>query len=304
MSELDNELISAEDEEALKAMEAGDSEPDDTSPDTDPASPEGADDTTPEGDGSGEPEPESGEPEVDPRIAQLEEQTNNLNIALRESRQQNKESIETIKAGMREEFKKFTAKPEVIPDKDEDPLAYQAHIAEQTNSKVESFIENQNKRDQETADTQAQQAEFNNLVSLVNAKEAEFVKSTPDYDDAVDYMRGLRTNELRMLGITDPQRVNHEIAMSAVGLSKSALEAGKNPAEMMYEMAKNYGYTKKDTPPDVNQDFDTIKKGQAASKTLSGGGNAGEVNMGLEGLANLEGDEFDKMWEKVAKDMK
>lgn len=190
-------------------------------------------------------------------------------------------------------------KPEpTVPDYNEDPLGNLSQRVNQQEQKISTYDMESARRNQEM-EAQKHQSQ---LINTVVYHEQEFSKTTPDYLDAVNYMRELRKNELSVFGVTDPVQVNEELRKNAIALSSFAVNQGKNPAELMYTIAKQYGYKTKTTNPAPNpapSTIDTITKGETgATKTLSGKGIT-EGNLTAEGLLNLEGEEFETAWKKL-----
>lgn len=93
---------------------------------------------------------------------------------------------------------------------------------------------------------QEQQAQAVNniqrLTQLANAHEVEFRKSTPDYDEASSYMRATRDAELEAYGIKDGFQRAQMIQQDAINIAAQALADSRNPAEVIYAMARARGY--------------------------------------------------------------
>lgn len=68
---------------------------------------------------------------------------------------------------------------------------------------------------------------------------------------------------------------------------------------MIYDLAKKIGYA---TEPKGGDDkIVRLQQGQKAAKTLSGAKATKEGEITLERLAELDGEEFDKMWIELQK---
>jgi hypothetical protein len=93
---------------------------------------------------------------------------------------------------------------------------------------------------------QEQVSTFQREVAGVQALEGQFKATTPDYDDAVQF---LVEKEKRMKRLLNPQatdaQLDAQIQAEKVSLYKQILAAGKNPAEMVYEIAKQDGWQPK-----------------------------------------------------------
>jgi DNA repair exonuclease SbcCD ATPase subunit len=94
--------------------------------------------------------------------------------------------------------------------------------------------------------TQEQVSTFQREVAGVQALEGQFKTTAPDYDDAVQF---LVEKEKRMKRLLNPQatdaQLESQIQAEKVALFKQILAAGKNPAEMVYEIAKQDGWQPK-----------------------------------------------------------
>jgi hypothetical protein len=93
---------------------------------------------------------------------------------------------------------------------------------------------------------QEQVSTFQREVAGVQALEGQFKATAPDYDDAVQF---LVEKEKRMKRLLNPQatdaQLEAQIQAEKVSLFKQILAAGKNPAEMVYEIAKQDGWQPK-----------------------------------------------------------
>lgn len=194
---------------------------------------------------------------------------------------------------------------DVAPDPALDPLGAQEHKLRQ--------IETQQKELTEKTTETNQRIENQDFLIKVTQLENNFKSVTPDYDKAFNFLGEMGKSELQDLGIVDPEDVALKLQMRAVNISRMALSQGKNPAQVLYNMAKRYGYKgeepKKETPSqdavlkaaikDTGKDaLTTIEKGQKeASKTLAGAGET-EIQATANALLNAEGEEFEKLWKQ------
>lgn len=186
--------------------------------------------------------------------------------------------------------KKEEIKP---PDPNEDPLGYTHFQIQEQKTKIAEF-ENWKRQQTELYETQRKQQE---IITHVASNEQEFAKTNNDYWDAASFLKDVRTKELAIYGITDPQMVSREIAQNTFALSQYAMQKGKNPAEIAYNLAKQYGYKAKT----IDNTLQTIEQGQKeASKSLSSGGKT-EGNLTAESLLELNDSEFDAAWDKLFK---
>lgn len=168
------------------------------------------------------------------------------------------------------------------PKYEEDPLGHMAARNETLEKEIKQLgekIESQTKQSSQTAFMQQ-------ISSDLSTSEAEFRASHPDYDSAVKYLKDVTRSDLADQGVSGPE-VEQTLNAGKLGLAHTALRAGKNPAEALYERAKRYGF-KTQASEDKLQ---TIAKGQSLGKTVDGTG--GTAGLTLRDLAQLPEDQID-----------
>lgn len=204
-------------------------------------------------------EPE--QPKMVPQGALTEER------ARRKAAEESKRQMEMNQARLDERLKAINERinpppaAREIPDPEKDALGAVKATAEEVREL---------KRYQEQHHAQLKQQEFAQQVMRQAAvKEMEFMKETPDYNDAGNFLKQSRLNELMALG-QDSFSATQSIVQESLALAASALQQGKNPAEMVYSLAKSRGYAKSTT---AQPDSDTAKlariaEGQKANASL------------------------------------
>jgi hypothetical protein len=227
-----------------------------------------------------------------------------LNETRWELRQMKKQMaiIDEVKKAL-DEQKKSQEIP--APDPTLDPIGAQEHKLKQIAKQQEELT---NKIEETNTRTQNQ-----DFLIKVTQMESNFKQSNPDYEKAFNFLSDVRKGELQDLGVNDPEDMNKQLTTSAINLSRFALQQGKNPAEVIYNMAKRYGYKSEDTKQVATQDavlkqaikesgkdtLSSVEKGQKeASKTLSGAGET-EIQANVTALLNAKGAEFDKLWDEL-----
>ena len=174
-----------------------------------------------------------------------------------------------------------------------DPLG---SIQKQVKS-LQEQISTQHQTEQTQAQQQQQEQQF---FQAIAAQVNEFRQTSPDYDDALNFVLNSRRDELLAMGV-DENAANMRIGQEAQEISMNAFQSGQNPAKVVYQMAKLRGF--KPEPPKKN--LETIKKGQQASSSLSGAsGSADEGDISLAGMDQWSDDEFDKFWNDMEKSAK
>lgn len=145
---------------------------------------------------------------------------------------------------------------------------------------------------------QVRQAQQQQIVNVLTASEAEFAKTTPDYNDAAAFLRTGRAQELAALGFA-PHEIQNSLVHEAMTITQRALQSGRNPAEVAYSLAKARGYTGKKAEaqaPAVEKQIETIARGAAASQSLgTAGGAPNEGGLSLKALADMSNEDFGKI---------
>jgi hypothetical protein len=137
--------------------------------------------------------------------------------------------------------------------------------------------------------------ELQDLQSWAGEQEEEFREDFPDYDDASKHFAETRAQELKDEGLT-AQEVRNQLGQELAQITRRAQTTGKNPAEIVYKLAKNRGFGKSE----VGKTLDKVRAGQEQSSRLSSPG--GSVDTGpltYAKVANLKGAAFDKAFEQL-----
>jgi hypothetical protein len=145
------------------------------------------------------------------------------------------------------------------------------------------------------------------LNQIASRAEAEFSQKTPDYTQARDFIRQGRAKELQMFGVPNDQ-IPVIIANEERQLVQAALQQRRNPAEVVYEIAKARGHGVQAAPPPVQPAApDPVAKTelqaakQAVAPSVSSGGKPPKGELTPEALLNLNGAAFDAAWNKMFK---
>jgi hypothetical protein len=185
------------------------------------------------------------------------------------------------------------------PDKEQDPIGYMAHQADQTQAEIQALRRQQWERDQ--ANWQAQQryaqesqqtAAVQQFVQRVTGSEEQFRAQHPDYQDALTFAVNRRTKELSAAGWEEDQA--RGIAVNdARNMAAQWVQRGQDPASMAYAMAQAMGYQPKAADAERMHD-----EGYKASKPSGGGSGRGKysvrqiANMTPSQLARMSDDDF------------
>lgn len=198
------------------------------------------------------------------------------------------------------------------PDIHTDPVGhFQAELAAR-DEKIRQFEQWQ--RDQQSV--AQQQATINAIRTRAVAAEAEFVKTTPDYIEAAEFVQNIRNAQLEAVGFTDPAQRQQQLAIEALNLAAGAEQRGQNAAAVIYQMAKASGWKPKaaaavaaaasqpvaangtaqlQADPSGAKKLETVAKGQVANQSLGklNGQSAPAGERSLEELLKMSDEEFD-----------
>lgn len=204
----------------------------------------------------------------------------------------------TTETRMRQLTERFTApqeKPAPEPTLEQDPIA----VVRQQGETIRQLQTREQARDMESR-----------FVAQINGAVEQFKQQTPDYNDAYSYARQHRAAELKAMGYAD-ERIPQQILADEASIGYQALQAGRNPGEVIYSIAKARGYqgraapvVEQQTAPIQNgrQRLETIDRGQQAAQSLGSGGTAVETELTLEKVLekpDLIGSLSDAEWRRI-----
>jgi hypothetical protein len=201
--------------------------------------------------------------------------------------------VERMQQGQPQAPQPAAAAPEApeIPDFDDDPIG---HLRVK-NELLEKQLQDVN-AERAARNQQAQQVQqFQQLQSGVDQMETSFAQTHTDYHDAVGFLYENVGKMAAAMGY-NPQQVQQVLSQTAMNLSVSALQRGKNPAEAAYEAARHLGWDGQQqvagstTKPRVPTSLSSV-----AGKRVAGG------TPTLDAIANMDDAEFDKLWADMEK---
>lgn len=190
------------------------------------------------------------------------------------------------------------------PDPTIDPLGALMHQIDTANKRIlelQNQVQGQNQQ-------QVQLQQFQQFKSHVESLRDQFVKATPDFNSAYEHIRNVRAADLRSVGFSEPQ-VQQVLLQDEVALAENAIRMGRNPAEVVYNMAKQHGYNPSahpsGTPSSPAAKVEQIQQAQAAARQLPAHPTPpGEVT--LEALKAASDTDLNAMvldaktWDKIA----
>jgi len=278
----------------------------------------------------GEAEPESGDTKPPPGFVPLEalHEARAQNKALRESLEREAARIaqfESLRAELdkirqqraREEQESEEARlarmqKEAEERYQEDPVGYlrdqnaqlQRQI-EETRRQQQAFLEAQQRSVHEAA-------QMRQLTQHINNLEQQFRSQQPDYDEAFRFVQERRLRDMDAIGITSPEQKQQALYQEILGMSGRAIQEGRNPAELVYSLAKTWGFQPSSSQIEgleaavqenvktQSSKLDRIQRGQQMSTSLSDSGGApkgGELS--LADIERMSDEDFDKLWKEM-----
>jgi hypothetical protein len=184
------------------------------------------------------------------------------------------------------------------PDLNQDPLAY----IQWQNERIARMEQAEAARQQHAQ----MSAQTNDLVSRAQMSEREFAARTPDYGDAVAFVKSQAMAEYAVLGIPEAQR---EAAWNqqVLAMAQRTIQTGGNIGDVTYAIARARGFASKPAapPPAATPAPSAVAASRAASQSLSGAGGSppGDDGMTLEKLGSLRGAAFEKAFAKWGKQL-
>lgn len=211
--------------------------------------------------------------------------------------------------------------PEVepAPDYEEDPAAWLRWSQEQTAAKVDAIAAKQD----ETATQTEASGQQNAFYNAIQTAEQHYTVQKPDYPQALAHIQRFRMGQFKAMGMPD-EEAQQALLGDTLFTAENSFRAGRNPAEVMYQLALAAGYDPDAAPADpppadptpapvateepeapapesAETKVERLQKGAAAGSAMAGGGGEEQDNFSLEALSKLEGEEFDKAWDKMKK---
>lgn len=125
------------------------------------------------------------------------------------------------------------------------------------------------------AETQARTTEMQ-MHNIVTAQEAAFSKEHPDFKDAMKHVQDVEFNIAKDL-LGDERAANDYVGAKLRDVLTRSLNSGKNAADTIYKMAKNYGYTATKTQPKASptKNIEAISRNMERSANTGNLGNSG-----------------------------
>lgn len=274
--------------------------------------PQGQDENLDQGDDNVEnevTEQDDGKEEADRTSVPIKEHEN-IKAALNEERAKRKQFAQemarmeqrfqqTVQQAVEQRFRQASEQANV-PTYEENPAEHLRYKQMQ----IEQQLAEQKMTEQQRQEYQAYQQHLSNLQSTMTAQEAAFARENQDYYQAVDHLRAMRDRDYQAMGVLDPVERAQLVQNDALFVVQNALHREQDPAAVIYNMARNYGFKGGSQHEQDAEKLKTVQRGQATARSLgSRGSRKGQVS--LREVANMTDEEFDNLsdddWERIWK---
>lgn len=237
--------------------------------------PPGAEQAKPEGSAADTAGGESGKPTP-------EQLYQNAQAAIRETRSENKalkQQLQELTAKIESLSKPpaAAAEPEAEPDFLADPKGY----VDAAKKKLQELTEKLETNEKQQTEQQKQQQQAQETWNKVITAEQEFAAATPDYHDALNHVRGIRAEQIKIeIRETEdreatPEEIGRILSIQEAQGAAALIAKGKNPSKFYYEYAKTFGYKPKAPTPAPAPA--APKPDKDAVRTMGSGGGAEHV---------------------------
>lgn len=177
------------------------------------------------------------------------------------------------------------------PDMDADPIGWMKYAK----GELDAFKSERAQQERDTKAQQEQQQAMAQIGKRMDEYERDFREDHADYNDAVAHFRKVREEELSESG-TSAGEMADALRQDLVNIVARAIRAGKDPAEVVYKLAKNRGFAV-DAP---DKKLQTIERAAQAGKSLSQGSTrTGDGELTYEQVSALKGKAFTEAWTKL-----
>jgi hypothetical protein len=188
-------------------------------------------------------------------------------------------------------------KPEALPEAD-DPAA-----VEHLRTRLAELEQGQTRITQHMDTEAINNAELQQLGSVMHQSETAYRAEKPDYDEAIDHVVQARARELSLYGLTPPQ-IQQTISEEATEIVRSAVAQGRDPAELGYQIALSRGYQPKAVEQAGNGadksaaqvTLDAIATAKASGKSLGSASGSTPKQLNAEAVLKMTPEEFDAVY--------
>lgn len=198
-----------------------------------------------------------------------------------------------------DQLRQHAAQPEPIapPDPDTDPVG----ALKYTQQQLAHFQQQEQQRVAYERQQSQESAQIAQIDGSYRSAWQDFSARLPDAMDGYNhFVKGL-DGYFQALGVPAGDQRNQMIAQEERRITMAALQAGANPAEVIYNLAKSQGYTAKaaKVPAEkASEDIARRQKALPAARSMSGGQATGG-DATASSLADMSDDEFSAVVDKM-----
>ena len=254
-----------------------------------------------------EPVREEAQQQVEPKN-EFEDKYNNVRTALRDERQQ-KSQLQQRLQGMesqlgdvqqlRDELNTYRQSYQQNEQQDkfnDDPANFLKQRVDELDQKHQDLLNQSQQANQEAL-------AFNNEMNAIRSQTSQYAQQNQDYNERFNFVQNRRMKEFELLGVPQEQWQT-QLENESIQLARVAMQQGRNPAELLSELASHWGYQGQTAPQPPNQETNEqnltrLEQGQKAASTLSSGGQSDDSL--LKRIENMSDKEFDDYWNNSIK---
>lgn len=178
-----------------------------------------------------------------------------------------------------------------LREDDEDPIGDLSSVK----AIAKAMLERDRREAEEQSKAQQQQQHFAKLSRDMAEAEDDFRAEHPDYDDAMKHFKTSLLGELEDEGFSG-QELKREFESKLITLVDRALSNGRDPAQIVYNRAKKYGFASSEVDA-ATKKLQAIGRSHGASKAPASSGAKAELT--IEAVNKLSGAAFDKAVEAL-----
>lgn len=178
-----------------------------------------------------------------------------------------------------------------LREDDEDPIGDLSSVK----AIAKAMLERDRREAEEQSRAQQQQQHFAKLSRDMAEAEEDFRAEHPDYDDAMKHFKTSLLGELEDEGFSG-QELKREFESKLITLVDRALSNGRDPAQIVYNRAKKYGFASSEVDA-ATKKLQAIGRSNGASKVPASSGAKAELT--IEAVNKLSGAAFDKAVEAL-----
>lgn len=190
--------------------------------------------------------------------------------------------------------------PPAAPDRAADPLGAMFH---DLNTLKESLSSLQARLDAANQEAEQKQ-QYTSFATEMQRLKSEFMKATPDFTDAYAHLRSVRADDLRDVGVPEDQ-IPQALLQDEIAIAVAAQQRGKNPAQVIYDMAKRAGYRAAPAAAPAPSPAEKIELAQRAAAAAAPQRGASDAPLTFAGLKDASDTDLsrvaqdDKLWHSV-----